>query len=390
MKKGVFYDVIVIGAGPAGLTASLYLKRLGLSVLVIEKSLPGGKLNEVPYIDNYPGFPSIRGFELGSKFFEHVSSLGVEFWYPDEVIDVESVGGLWKVTTRENRVAMSYAIIIATGMERAKGVIDGELEFVGKGVSYCAVCDGPLFRNKVVAVIGGSERVVKEAEYLANIASRVYLVLEHEDEVVKAYLPRLKATGKVEVIKGKAIRIKGTTKVENLVIKLNEEQRELKVDGVFIAREEVPNTALFKKIGIKTDERGFIVVDREQRTNVNGVFAAGDVTGRGFQVVVACGDGAVAALSAYRYITSIKRAVTFEEKVVKLRLDGKVAYARYRVEGKRLVIESVYVPEEYRGYGIGKRLVLEIVKHAKDKGLEVVAECDFAQRILDKYSVLTS
>ncbi|RLE55654.1 MAG: thioredoxin reductase [Thermoprotei archaeon] len=384
-------DVVIIGGGPAGLTAALYLKRLGLDPLVIERSLPGGKLNEVPIIENYPGVEPVKGLELASRFLKQVQDLGVEIWYPEEVVDVSNVGGFWCVKTSGGKCVLAYALIIATGAERVRGTIRGEFEFLGRGISYCAVCDGPLYRGKVVAVVGCGEKAIKEAQYLTTIASKVYLVLEKVDEVTEAYLRRLGHVPNLEVIEGRVEEVRGRDRVEKIVVRpIDGSIKEIDVSGVFIARAEVPNTAIFRKIGINVDDRGFIIVDRSQRTNIEGVFAAGDVTGRGFQVVVACGDGAVAALSAYRYVIARRREVVRRDNVFELRVNDKVAYLRYRVEGRKLIIESVYVPEEFRGLGIGKRLVLEAAKYALSTGLSIQCECDYAKYIVEKYLRVSS
>ncbi len=299
MEKDV--DVVVIGAGPAGLSAALYLKRLNMRCIVIERYLPGGRLNEVPIVENLLGFGRVKGMDLAKKFLEHVMMEGIEIVFPDEVVDIKRSDRKWIITTREGRIYSAYAVIFATGMERVKFTIENEEKFMGKGVSYCAVCDGPLYRGKKVAVVGPDDKAVKEALYLSKMASEVSLVFEGEEA------PSESLPDNVEVIMGRAVRIEGDDRVRRLVVKLPDgSTRLIEADAVFVARGEVPNTAILRRIGVELDERGFVKVDREQRTNVEGVFAAGDVTGRGLQIAIAMGDGAMAALSAYRYVAKVK------------------------------------------------------------------------------------
>ncbi|HDI74636.1 MAG TPA: FAD-binding protein [Thermoprotei archaeon] len=303
----MMYDVVIIGGGPAGLTAAIYCARFKLKTLVIEREMTGGKAAYAPLIENYPGFPEgIRGLDLAQRLYEQATRAGAEVVFPEEVVDVDFSSKVKKVVTRSGKVYEARAVIIATGLAK-KPQIRGVDKFLGKGVSYCAVCDAPFFKNQVVAVVGSDERAFEEALLLQEYASKVILVTQSKEVSAPETLVEKFLGKNGEIIEGYAIEVKGSNRVEKLLVKKDSEVVELEVKGVFIEVGEYPSTELFKKKGVEVDERGFIKVDSQQKTNIEGVFAAGDCTGRGLQVVVAAGDGAVAALSAYKYIKTALR-----------------------------------------------------------------------------------
>ncbi len=302
------YDVIIIGCGPAGITAGIFCARYGLKTLIIEKGMPGGKLNLISEIDNYPGFPEISGQELSNRMLEHLKKFNVDITYPDEVVDLKIGNDIKKVITRSGKEYETYAIIITTGAEKKKAKIKGEDKFLGRGVSYCATCDGFFFKNKNVAVIGNKQEAAKEALFLSNIASKVYIIPNGSIEMPSSDMEKLIKLENVEIIENSYLEeILGENVVKGIKIRVGNETRVIQVNGVFIALGSVPIVDVFKKSGIRVDEKGCIVVDSKQRTNVQGIFAAGDCTCRGFQVIVACGDAAVAAMEANLYVKKVKR-----------------------------------------------------------------------------------
>lgn len=303
------YDAIIIGAGPAGLTAGLFCARAGLKTLIVERSMIGGRMVEAPLIDNYPGFPEpVRGVELAQLMYNHAIKAGAEIIYPEEIVDLIVGSKHHRVVTRLGKNYRSLAIIIATGLNVKKGTVINEEKLIGKGVSYCAVCDGPLFKGKKVALVGSSYRALNEALFLTGIASKVYVIL-HEKPEEEAYslLRRIERVGNAIIIEGKATKIIGKNYVEGIEVEYSDGRKEIiDVSGIFISVGEVPTTQIFRKIGIKLDERGFIVTSKSQETNIPGIFAAGDVTGQGLQIATAVGQGAMAALSAIRYVRLVK------------------------------------------------------------------------------------
>ncbi len=295
------YDFIIIGGGPAGLTAAIYAVRRNLKTLVIEKGLFGGQMNLTLEIGNWPGYDSISGSELSEKMRAHAEKLNVEFLQEeatklslkDETKTVEAGGRKYECKT----------LLIATGGEHRKLGAKGEAEFAGRGVSYCATCDGPFFRGKTVVVVGGGNAAVEDALYLAGLARKVYLV--HRRSQLRAEETRQKELGRrnVElVLEATVEEISGSHLVDK--VRLNQKGRsvELHVDGVFISVGTEPNSKLSAEAGVEADEKGFIKVNGSQETNIPGVYAAGDVTGGALQIATAVGGGCVAALRAYDYI----------------------------------------------------------------------------------------
>lgn len=295
-------DVLIVGAGPAGLTAGIYSAWLGLKTLILEAVIAGGRAEIVPRIQNFPGFEEeIAGRDLAEKMKKQAIRLGAKLQVPEEVIDIDVKSEPKKVTTREATYE-ALAIIIATGTQRKKLRVKGEEEFLGRGVSYCAVCDGPFFKNADVAVIGSSEGAVTDAAYLSEVASKVIIVTQNiETDVLSS---KLKSKHNIEIVKGKVTAIKGEQVVNKIKITdpAGQQITEKEVKGVFIALGEVPMTTIVKNAGIHTDQNGCLIVDRQQRTNIEGVFAAGDCTCGGMQIATAAGEGAMAAMQAVGYI----------------------------------------------------------------------------------------
>lgn len=299
------YDIIIIGAGPAGLTSAIYAARMKLNALVLEASTVGGQIAKTHLVENYPGIPPMSGAEFAEVIRKQVEDLGIEIRF-EEATSVKKVGELFTVKTEKGSY-QSSAVIIATGMQARKVGFEGEDEFLGRGVSYCTICDGPLFKGKAVAVIGGGDSAVKAALFLSDIAKEVFLIHRRDQLRAEPYLQdKLFANPKIKVLWNKVPKsVKGTKIVEKIELTDTKtgETMEMSIDGVFIEAGGIPATALLANLGVEMDERGFIKVDKEQKTNVPGLFAAGDVTDCPLkQVSTAVGQGALATASVRRYL----------------------------------------------------------------------------------------
>jgi len=298
------WDVIVIGGGPAGYTSAIYCSRYKLKTLVITKDI-GGLLGEISILENYPGFKKIKGSELARLLKEQADEVGVKTIL-DEVLRVEKNEEKFKVITRSYGEFYSKAVIVATGSTRRKLGIPGENL---PGVSYCAECDAPLFKNKVVAVVGGGNTAFHDALVLAEHASKVYIIHRRDEfRAEPIIVEEAKRNPKIEFLLNKVVtEIKGSGKVEEIVLQdtKTNEKTSLKVDGLFVAIGVVPVSGFLQGLGVNFTETGHIMVDDCMKTNVKGLLAAGDVTNKGCnlnQVVVAAGMGAIAALSAFAYV----------------------------------------------------------------------------------------
>ena len=299
------YDLIIIGAGPAGLTAALYAGRSRLNTLLIEKLAIGGRILMSETIENYPGFPGgISTQDLIGRMEAQVKELEVEV-ISDEVADLDCANKTIKVS---GGVHEAKAIIIASGARPRKLNIPGEDKYTGHGVSYCATCDGPFFREKKIVIIGGGNAVAEEAIYLSRFASQVNIIHRRTDLRASAILQeRLQQNKKINFILNSIVtEIKGTQKIEAVVIKdlLSGNTRDFNCNGVFIYIGYEPET-IFLKGKLRMDEAGLIETNENMATSAEGIFACGDCRKKGlYQVVNACGDGAVAADSAYKFIAS--------------------------------------------------------------------------------------
>lgn len=293
------YDVIIIGTGPAGLSSALYAARYKLKALVIGAHA-GGAMSEAWKIENYPGFKSIAGMDLAQKIQEQLKPLGVEI-INNEVVKIEKQKK-FKVITRSDKKFESRSLILALGTQRRKLNVPGEAEFHNKGVAYCATCDAPLFKNKTVAVIGGGDSAIKSAVLLAKYTNDVYLLVRGKElSGEPTNVEDVKKNKKIKIIYEVGVsEIKGDNRVTSVVLNNG---REIKLDGVFIEIGTTPASVLIKDLGIDLDERGYIKVDANQKTNIKLVYAAGDITnafGNLKQVLTSAAQGAVAATSAYK------------------------------------------------------------------------------------------
>lgn len=300
------WDLVIIGAGAAGLAAGIYGARNGLKTLIIEERVAGGMTAYAPRIENYPGFKSVSGAELAQMMVFHCKASGAEIREFEKAIDLDLKSGR-KLVKTDKATYEANAVIIASGTCRREIGVPGEREFRGKGVSYCGVCDGPLFKGKRVLVAGGGNAAVATALYMADIASEVKIAhrrdaFRAEEALVKA----LKKKSNVEVLWNTEVKeIMGEESVNRVLLFDSRTGliKELPIDGIFIQVGETPNSQLAKDAGVNVDDQGYIVVDVRQRTNIPGVFAAGDVTNHPVkQVGTAVGQGIIAALEAYGYI----------------------------------------------------------------------------------------
>ncbi len=297
------YDIIIIGAGPAGLTAGLYASRRTLKTLVLAKDL-GGQAAITFDVENYPGLDLTDGLSLMQKFAKQAQKFGTEIKY-GKVRKIKKEKNQFRVSTDKEEF-LSKTLILAFGLMPSNLNVPGEQKFKGRGVSYCATCDGPLYKEKTVAVIGGGNSALDAAEYLAKIVAKLYLIhrrdqFRGEEIVVK----RLKENPKVEmVLSSEILEIKGNQFVESIVVKNNghDEIKEIKVDGIFVEIGYVAKTEIVKDL-VKLNRRGEIITDKDTVTSLPGVFACGDVTDCSYkQIVISAGEGAKAALQAYKYI----------------------------------------------------------------------------------------
>ncbi|MFF2877121.1 thioredoxin-disulfide reductase [Gottfriedia sp. NPDC057991] len=307
------YDVIIIGAGPAGMTAAVYTSRANLSTLMMERGIPGGQMANTEEIENYPGFDSILGPDLSNKMFDHAKKFGAEYAYGDikEIID----GKEYKTIVAGKKEYKTRAIIISTGAEYKKIGVPGEQELGGRGVSYCAVCDGAFFKDKELVVIGGGDSAVEEGVYLTRYASKVTIVHRRDQlRAQKILQDRAFSNEKISFIWNSTIKeVNGTDgKVSSvtLVDTKNGEESEFKTDGVFIYIGMLPLTKPFLSLGI-TNENGYIETNDVMETRVPGIFAAGDVREKTLrQVVTATGDGSIAAQAVQHYIEELKEELS--------------------------------------------------------------------------------
>ena len=293
------YDIIIIGCGVAGMTAALYAKRANKKVLVLEKNNYGGKIINTIDIENYPGENHISGYDLATKLYNQITELGVEIKY-EEVISISLGDSIKKIETKDNNYTSS-AIIIATGSRTRKLNIELEDKFIGKGISYCATCDGSFYKDKDVCVVGGGNTALEEALYLSNIAKKVYLVHRRDKFRGDSLLVnKVIEKDNIEIIyNGNITKLKGEEKLESIII---DDGIEIKVDGLFIAIGYDPNNDIFKNI-VDLDENGYIISDELCHTNIDGIFVAGDNRSKSLrQLVTATSDGAVASSEAIKYL----------------------------------------------------------------------------------------
>lgn len=303
------YDLIIIGAGAAGLAASIYASRYKINHLVLGK-IPGGMTLEAHKVENYPGIGSVSGMELMKKFQEHTQSLDAKIEQV-EVVNVKRKNKDFEITTSQGKKYQTKTLILALGTKRRRLNIPGEKELLGKGVSYCAICDAMFYKDKTVAVIGGSDAATMAALLLSEHAKKAYIIYRKAKlRAEPVMVERVEANPKIEIIYNTNIlEIKGKDRLEKIVLdKVYKESKELKLDGIFVEIGSTPAIALARRIGVKVDEQNYIKIDTSGSTNIPGVFAAGDITAglaKLRQIVTAAAEGAVAATSVYEYLKTL-------------------------------------------------------------------------------------
>ncbi|MGG0666926.1 thioredoxin-disulfide reductase [Lederbergia citrisecunda] len=315
MTTEKIYDVIIIGAGPAGMTAAVYTSRANLSTLMLERGIPGGQMANTEEIENYPGFETILGPDLSTKMFEHAKAFGAEYAYGDvtELIDE----GNFKTIKSGNKEYKARAIIITTGAEYRKMGIPGEKELTGRGVSYCAVCDGAFFKQKNIVVIGGGDSAVEEGAYLTRFADKVTIIHRRDElRAQKILQDRAFANEKIDFIWNSTVKQvnekDGKIGSVTLVSTLDGTETVMDTEGMFVYIGMDPLTAPFKSLGI-LDEHGYIVTNEDMETKVPGIYAAGDVRQKMLrQVVTATGDGSIAAQACQKYIEELAEKMAAE------------------------------------------------------------------------------
>jgi thioredoxin reductase (NADPH) len=304
------YDLIIIGGGPAGLAAGIYAVRSGLNTLILERSEISGQISMADIVENYPGFPSITGLELMEKYRTHAQEAGVKTRIT-EVLSVRTEGAK-KIVSTDSGDLEAKALIIATGANPKHLNVPGEKEFISKGVSYCAICDGPFFKNKTVVVVGGGNSAVTDALLMSKIARKVYLVHRRDRlRAAKVLQDRVSAAPNIELILNTLVleilgSKEGVKRVEKIILQdLNsKETRELSTNGVFIYVGIHPNTEF---VNVEKNSEGFIKTDRWMETSEKGIYAAGDCSDTPiWQLVTAVRDGAIAATAANEYIETLK------------------------------------------------------------------------------------
>lgn len=295
------YDLIIIGGGPAGLTAGIYAGRQGMNTLILEMMTGAGSGYMVPLMENYPGFDTISGKELLEKMRKQTEK-HVPIKNMEEVKEIARDDEFSIRVTTSKGEYQSRAVIISTGSRHRRLKVPGEIEFIGRGVCYCATCDGPLYQGKDVVVVGGGNAAVQEAIYLKTLGCNVTIIHRRDQLRAETYLQKKLEEHEIPVIWDSVVEeIKGDMIVDSLML-LNvktQKKTKLPVNGVFIAVGEEPLSKFAKSSGVEMDKGGYIITDKFQRTNIPGIYAAGDITGGIKQWVVACAEGAVASLSAF-------------------------------------------------------------------------------------------
>jgi thioredoxin reductase (NADPH) len=303
------YDVIIVGGGPAGMTAGLYTSRAKLKSLLIEKKLPGGQLWNTELIEDYPGFESITGAELAQRMESQVRRLGLEI-EADGVVCIKPDERRKVVELESGKELIAKAVIVTTGGEPRKLGVVGEEELQGRGVSYCALCDGAFFQDQVIAVVGGGDSAVEEGEFLTRYASKVYLIHRREEfRAQAALLDKARRNPKIETILNSTVEeIHGTDSVEYLTIKREGKLERLDVTGVFVFIGFIPNIQLFCG-HVNHDKHGYIITNDRMETSIPGLFAAGDLRAQlTRQITTAVGDGTTAAIAAQHFVEAIDDA----------------------------------------------------------------------------------
>ncbi len=291
------FDSVVIGAGVSGMTAAIYLKRANLNVLLVEKNVPGGQINRSSTIENYPGFKKIDGPTLSMNIFEQVTNLNVEYMY-GKVEEIKQDNNEFALKIND-KIIKTKTVIIATGRAPRELNLANEKELVGRGISYCALCDGMFFKDKSVAVVGAGNSALEEALYLAKICKEVYIIVRKQIKADKFFQDKIKEKSNIFVKYGVEIKelIKSENKLSSLLLS---DESFLNVEGLFVYIGSLPNSDVFKDLKI---EEGYIIVDKNMKTSISGVFACGDVISKEvYQLTTCVAEGALAANSAIKHI----------------------------------------------------------------------------------------
>lgn len=297
------YDIIIVGGGPGGLTAGIYAGRQGTKNLILDKDLAGGIGREVPEMENYPGYENISGLQL-IETMKKQAEKNTEIHEFENVESIEKTDSGFSVKTNKDEY-QTKTVILATGSSHMHLDVPGEKEFLGRGVSYCATCDGLFFQDRNIIMVGGGNSALQEAIYLNNLGCNVTIVHRRDEFRAQKHLQNMIEDEGINVIYNSTVEeIKGDMLVESVILKNTETQElsELPINGVFISIGYVPHTELAQQLGVDLDESGHIIIDKEQKTNIEYVYAIGDVCVGLKQWIVACGEGAVAATSAYQDI----------------------------------------------------------------------------------------
>lgn len=303
------FDTVILGGGPAGFSAGIYAARGAVSTAIIDVSMLGGQPSNYLELENYPGFLKVGGYDLMEKFEEHADLFGVEKFPMQEIVSVDLLSTPKSIITKEAEFK-AKTVIIATGAKSMKLGVPGELEFIGRGVSYCAICDAAFYKDKVVAVVGGGNSAVEEAMYLTKFASKVYLIhRRNELRADKIVQDRAFKNDKIEFVWDSVVtQIKGADLVESVVVKnvKTDELSELSINGIFPYIGIAPNVDYING-QIELDKSGFILTDETMKTSVDGVYAVGDVRKTPLrQVITAAADGAIGAVNAVKYVEALK------------------------------------------------------------------------------------
>jgi len=294
------YDVIIIGAGPAGLTAGIYIGREDLKALIIDKGIKGGNANMAPVIGNFPGYKSITGLELLNNIGKQAEKY-INIQEYEKIVEIQKNTNIITLKTDKNNYR-TKSLIICSGTTYRKLGVPGEDSYIGKGISYCSICDGMLFKGRDVLVIGGGNSAVSHALHLKDIGVNVKLVHRRDELRAQKYLQDKIEEEKIPIIWNTVVKeIKGDMFLKSVILQNRETniEEEMEISGLFLAVGEKPNSDIATDIGVNIDEMGYIITDKNQKTNIKNIYAAGDITGGVKQLVVACGEGAVAAVNVY-------------------------------------------------------------------------------------------
>ncbi len=305
------WDTVIIGGGPAGLSAAIYIAREQHKVLIIESKMTGGMMALTSKVDNYPGFmPGTSGFEISQQMTEQVKSLGAEIEY-SEVIDLVDQGSTKLVKLANDKTIEAKTVLIATGTEYRHLNVPGEDEMLGRGVHFCATCDGPFYKDKTIAVIGGGNSAIEEAKFLTKFASKIYLMVRGEITASSGLVKELEqfvSSGQVEIVKPASVtKINHNhKKVVSIDYQSEEETKQLEVEGVFVFIGLLPKLDFVSNLNLKLDKAGFIEVSQDDQTNQVGIYACGDITAGAIrQIATAAGDGVKAALAINKYLENV-------------------------------------------------------------------------------------